>query len=104
MFCLYCNINFTYKGFSKGKFCSTECKRRHIKKECRLRDRQWFIELKNKPCTDCGGTFPACCMDFDHLGDDKQFSVGKGLFGSKAKLLAEISKCELVCANCHRIR
>jgi len=104
MICLYCNTNFLSKGFCKGKYCSIKCKRLGIKRECRRRDREWFISLKNKPCVDCGRSFPACCMDFDHIDGNKQFSVGKGLFGSKTKLLIEISKCELVCANCHRIR
>lgn len=63
--------------------------------------------FKEGPCTDCGGSFPPYVMDFDHLpGTKKTLAVsylanhGSG----KAKLLAEIAKCELVCANCHRIR
>jgi hypothetical protein len=65
-------------------------------------------EAKNKPCMDCGSRYPACVMDFDHRqGEDKYSSISK-LVGnwmcSEKQLLEEIDKCDLVCANCHRIR
>ncbi len=64
-------------------------------------------ELKSKPCTDCGNTFPTCCMDHDHKpGTEKLYCVG-AMFAhhySKELILAEVAKCELVCSNCHRIR
>lgn len=53
---------------------------------------------------DCGGTFPPECMDYDHRpGTEKYYGVGQ-LTGSLTKMKAEIAKCDLVCANCHRIR
>ena len=58
--------------------------------------------LKSGPCTDCGGTFPPECMDWDHLPGQPKVNHTNRLEG--AALLAEIAKCELVCANCHRIR
>jgi len=61
-------------------------------------------ELKaTTPCLDCGGTFLACQMDFDHLGA-KVSNVARLVPGPQEPLLAEIRKCHLVCANCHRIR
>ncbi|ACH62143.1 hypothetical protein MYRNA_144 [Mycobacterium phage Myrna] len=66
----------------------------------------WARQLKSGPCTDCGGTFHHFQMDWDHIGDDKEFDVGKAVrigYGKK-RILAEIAKCELVCANCHRLR
>jgi hypothetical protein len=62
--------------------------------------------LKNRPCADCGGCFPPCAMDFDHVSGDKVDDVCGLLFdtGRWERILAEIAKCELVCANCHRIR
>lgn len=60
------------------------------------------------PCTDCGGTFPPTCMDWDHLdASAKEFNISgdstRELY-SYDKIDAEIKKCELVCSNCHRIR
>jgi hypothetical protein len=47
-------------------------------------------------------------LDFDHLpGEEKLFSIGQGAKEkgmTMEKLNAEIKKCELVCANCHRVR
>ena len=61
--------------------------------------------LKGSPCVDCGGTFPPECMDFDHRpGEEKVKPVGNMYQMSMKNIKAEIEKCDLVCANCHRIR
>ena len=66
-----------------------------------------MIELKSKPCTDCKQTFPICCMHFDHKeGTNKKYNIGS-MFAhhySRELIEKELSKCELVCANCHAIR
>ena len=61
--------------------------------------------LKAKPCSDCGECFPPECMDFDHR-DPKSKHMGISSMGGRRweAVLAEIAKCDLVCANCHRIR
>ena len=66
-------------------------------------NRELVAELKSKPCTDCNQSFPPCAMHFDHLRD-KRFAISKKMHVSAARLLEEISKCELVCGNCHAIR
>lgn len=59
---------------------------------------------KDKPCADCGNQYPYYVMDFDHLGD-KEFNISTASKNASwAKLKKEIDKCEVVCANCHRIR
>lgn len=64
-----------------------------------------ICELKAQPCVDCGGTFPCVAMDFDHRDPlMKLFTVSQGLMRSLESLLAEVAKCDLVCANCHRVR
>lgn len=59
---------------------------------------------KNVPCADCSLSFPPECMDFDHVRGEKKFNLGDVRGMSKAALEAEIEKCDVVCANCHRIR
>jgi hypothetical protein len=58
---------------------------------------------KAKPCADCGVEYPYYVMQFDHLSD-KEFTIGSFKNVSIKKLLAEIAKCEVVCANCHAER
>lgn len=70
--------------------------------EARAAMRQFLNEVKNVPCADCGVKYPPYVMDFDHLGD-KEFNISNGSM-SLAKVKAEIEKCEVVCANCHRVR
>ncbi len=73
--------------------------------EYKQRVRDFVKELKiSNPCADCGKFYPSMCMDFDHIGEKKiELSKAPNL-GGPEKILKEISKCQLVCANCHRIR
>lgn len=71
-----------------------------------------FIEnyKRQRSCMDCGFSgkeFPYV-LDFDHLceGAAKKFNVGswsRSVLSIRA-IEQEMEKCELVCANCHRIR
>ncbi len=63
-------------------------------------------KLKDKPCMDCGGEFHSAVMHFHHRpGVEKVGSIGWLLRrrGMPA-ILAEIAKCDLLCANCHTMR
>ena len=56
-------------------------------------------------CIDCGFNGHPAALDFDHLpGTTKLFNIGQEKNRPRAQLMEEIAKCELVCANCHRIR
>ncbi len=71
----------------------------------RQRLREIVRSAKAVPCADCGCSYPYYVMDLDHIGEDKTMIVSKLVnFGATARLLAEIAKCEVVCANCHRAR
>ena len=54
-------------------------------------------------CQDCQKNYPYYVMDFDHL-EDKSFSINKIQSHSISKIQSEIEKCEVLCANCHRVR
>lgn len=69
-----------------------------------IEKRNWFNELKSAPCQDCNTTYPPYVMDFDHVRGKKLFGVTSSHHRSKKQILEEVAKCELVCANCHRIR
>jgi hypothetical protein len=73
------------------------------RKRERLRAR--IKAAKEVPCTDCGVCYPFYVMDFDHVDGEKVMDVSKVVnFGSVTKLERELTKCEVVCANCHRER
>lgn len=73
--------------------------------KARRKLREQVNRLKEKPCTDCGKEYPYYVMQFDHIGTDKVADV-KTLVRSAGikRVLEEIAKCELVCANCHAER
>ena len=60
--------------------------------------------LASHPCVDCGNR-DLRVLEFDHLGD-KEYNVSQLLNGgfSPTAIAAEIEKCDVVCANYHRIR
>lgn len=101
-----------HAAYAKGHYA--ENKDRYVlsakssRPQLRDRNRAWIHEHKSgRPCSDCQQMFPAICMDFDHLdGATKVASIARLVmnFSSIEKLEEEIRKCELVCANCHRIR
>ena len=85
-------------------------KKKHIGyvKNLKIRIQKYLQEYKRKgKCKDCGisGARHPEIFDFDHLGG-KTFEIGgwaKSVL-SLERVQAEMKKCELVCANCHRIR
>lgn len=82
-------------------------KRLARKRISRAAAREWLDSLKaDVPCADCKGVFPAFVMHFDHLpGYDKVGPVSAlARERTREVTLEELTKCELVCANCHAIR
>jgi hypothetical protein len=68
---------------------------------------EFLRDLRRRPCADCGHGFPPWVMDFDHRDPKtKSFALAAGhaLLKSRDALLAEVAKCDIVCANCHAIR
>lgn len=66
--------------------------------------KRWIRELKsNLKCTRCPESHIAC-LQFHHLDPTKkEFTIGDKdtRFFSKEKILREIEKCIVLCANCH---
>ena len=100
------------------KVCANEYARQNYlenadRYKAKARQRQHEIseflrEQKRKPCLDCGHSFPTYCMDFDHVPDrgEKLMEISQMARrrASWAAIHAELAKCDVVCANCHRIR
>lgn len=45
-----------------------------------------------------------CCLDFHHLNDDKDMGISQMVHWGYSwnRILTEINKCVILCANCHR--
>lgn len=82
--------------------------KRHTKyiRDYTARNRQFIQQEKLKAgCVDCGYNAHASALDFDHLpGVEKLFNLGTPSARSLDVIKAEMAKCEVVCANCHRVR
>lgn len=72
------------------------------------RNIQFVQEYKlANPCVDCKNYFlEPEVLEFDHIGSDKTLHVSTMCYRpmSLDRIKKEIQKCELVCANCHRVR
>lgn len=66
--------------------------------------KDWLNEIKvQKGCSVCGYNEHPAALDFNHVYGAKLFGIGQDPKMAKHKILAEIDKCEILCANCHRI-
>jgi len=75
-------------------------------RDMRSSNRKYIQDYKQShPCVDCGEDYPYWMKDFDHL-ENKKFNISR--FSRQSWSLddvkKEISKCDVVCANCHRNR
>jgi len=83
-----------------------ESKHARYERERRLAFNERVRALKVEwGCVDCGYREHAAALDFDHRpGCVKLFDIGKAANRSWSSVLLELGKCDVVCANCHRVR
>ena len=97
----YLSEFYFYNGIPKT-YCK-ECDRRIISKHQNEQKRE-LVELKGGKCQRCGYDKCIGALDFHHLDpSQKSFSLARGITKriSKDILIKEISKCILICSNCH---
>lgn len=66
--------------------------------------RLWFRAYKsNCSCMLCGETHPACLQFHHRNAEEKELEVSVAVASgwSKKRILEEIAKCDVLCANCH---
>ena len=70
----------------------------------RLRLKKTMVESRGGKCKICGYSRCLTALDFHHIDEStKEFELSqRSLTKSWEKILAEMAKCILVCANCHR--
>ena len=84
-------------------------KKKHYEAQLRVECRGILKTIKSKGCSICGYNKCVDAIDFHHieLKNRKDRDVGRMVSGinSKAKIrriIEEVSKCIILCANCHR--
>lgn len=116
------DFNWKIKNVRLNTWCK-ECTRKHIRDHYR-RNRDYYLNKARKrnailrkkgyeyiadyliqhPCVDCGES-DILVLEFDHINRNSKYgNVGTLIraAGSFQKIIEEISKCEVRCANCHR--
>lgn len=68
------------------------------------KDLVWSF-LVGASCVDCGNDNPVV-LEFDHIESNKYMEISLMMrnLHADSSIIEEIEKCEIVCANCHRIR
>jgi hypothetical protein len=102
-FCRPCRSAYGKEHYAanRQRYIDAEARRKRDRAQKRMR---WLIEFfTSNPCVECGEQDPLV-LEFDHLRD-KCFNIGRELPDRNwESILAEIAKCDVVCANCHRRR
>ena len=102
-YCYPCQRDFCKEHYARNK---PRHNRRRLGNNWKYiaRNREYITAyLKEHPCIDCGESDPII-LEFDHVGGDKEAELSV-LVRSGCRLhriQAEILKCVVRCANCHR--
>jgi hypothetical protein len=98
--------HYSKEDYNKAK--NKICKKQNIKRNER---KVYFIRMLGGKCIDCnvkyGEKHPSCIFDFHHLDPTKKdINIARFIKSKKKEdiVLNEITKCVLLCSNCHRIR
>ena len=94
-FCKYCGQLIKN---TKGLVCNT-C----VSKVRRLETKTKAVRYKGGQCEKCGYNSHIAALEFHHVNDNKDFTIGKFMNRSWDFIKNELDKCILLCSNCHRI-
>ena len=100
MVCSRCSKEYVYvrKNGSTTKHCASCCT---VKRRKGLKQRA--LEYKGNKCSVCGYDKCSQALEFHHTDPStKELEISCNKNPAWSKLQAELDKCILVCANCHR--
>lgn len=92
------------RKYNKDYYRKNKDKLQANNKAYKLKIRKWFKAYKKTlKCLKCGETHWAC-LEFHHVKNNKSRAVSTMASAgySKDKIMKEINKCQVLCANCHR--
>jgi hypothetical protein len=109
--CCICKDHKSIDNFSRNRSrtdgLQSQCKPCNIKRASARRNdvvKELHSHKVGLECLDCGENHPAT-LDFHHTGDEKKlYGVSAMAYQgfSLDKVKHEISKCIVLCSNCHR--
>lgn len=106
--CLTCSSLFTPTR-DWQKYCHVKCRtnspdKKTVTKKFQQTRRDLINKIKlTRGCAKCGYNAHSAALDFNHIEGVKTFNVSQDTKVAMHKLLDEIAKCEVLCANCHRV-
>lgn len=102
-YCIACKRVYNRRHYLRHKGAYLERARRSNRARREALRKIILDHLATHPCVDCGEADPVV-LEFDHVRGDKDNEVTRMVNAPAEKVLAEIEKCEVRCANCHRRR
>ena len=89
-------------------YSQTEIRRQVVRQndsKRRIKRKKEAVEFLGGVCQDCKLSYHLSCYDFHHVDPtQKDFDPCAGLTKKKEVFFAELTKCILLCSNCHRMR
>ena len=104
--CRVCDVELVDGDNWYGKEQRRICKSCDVANTRKLRNEKKIkaIEYLGGKCMKCGGEFQPCVFDFHHRNPaEKEHKIGTLCSRSWENIVKELDKCDLLCANCHRI-
>ena len=117
--CAICKVNTSVKNSNgTNKAYCKECRNlkarlnwskrgKEVKSESNRKIDVVINDRKKAPCADCGVIYPPYITDFDHVNHETKLmniSRMRSKHMAIGKIIEEMDKCDVVCANCHRER
>jgi 5-methylcytosine-specific restriction endonuclease McrA len=111
-----CQVCETLLTGRQRNFCSVKCKAQSVNNKHKnylaqqtrgLERKRKLIEIAGGQCCDCGYKKNIAALEFHHIKpEEKSFGIDLRKCSNLQwdKLVDEIKKCVLICANCHRER
>lgn len=108
-YCKLCTRKI-YRRTNGKTFCGVNCQIRQQRKNCRKSrahlQRAFYLWKETKGCKICGYNKFGGALDFDHIDPRTKsrriLAVDWKHRTRRPLIMAELKKCQLLCANCHR--
>tara|TARA_Y100000310_G_C20070223_1_gene529022 strand:- start:34 stop:513 length:480 start_codon:yes stop_codon:yes gene_type:complete len=102
--CRPCTKSYLKKHYTHNQAYYIKKAAHHTRRYEKIAQKTIFEIKMSNPCITCGERDPRV-LDFDHIQpSEKLHSVANMVKGgySLDRILDEIEKCQILCANCHR--